>query len=158
MLLIDRYFSLFPSVLTGRGFIFEKGLRKLKTKPKIEIDIAEVEKLAGRGLSYEQICLCLGICDKTLLRKRRESSDLSDAIERGRAKGVKDITNALFDKAMTGDVRACELFLKCRCGWTDKQQVDVTSSDGSFSVASIIQAVELRRKQDEERREQEEQQ
>lgn len=130
----------------------------MKTKPKIEIDIAEVEKLAGQGLTYEQICLCLGIGDRTIYRKKKELAELAEAIERGRAKGVRDITNALFVKAMTGDVRACELFLKCRCGWTDKQQVDVTSSDGSFSVASIIQAVELRRKQDEERREQEEQQ
>lgn len=97
---------------------------KRRAKPKIEIDIDKVEALASRGLSLEQIAASMGISYKTLARRRSESSELSDAIKRGKDKGVAVIANKLFEAAKNGNTPAMIFFLKVQGGWKETQRLE----------------------------------
>ena len=98
-------------------------------RPKIVPDAAmrkKAERLASQGLTLEQIAHTLGICYQTLNEKRKEYTDFSDAIERGRAKGIAVITNSLFERAQDGDVSAIRYYLNNRdnANWKDRQTVE----------------------------------
>ena len=96
--------------------IYKQWLCKVLTmpagRPPFEITeevIRKVEALAAQGLTQEQICSVIGICPDTLCRKKKQFSEFSDAINRGKHKGVATVTNALFNKAKKGDT-ACSIF------------------------------------------------
>ena len=86
-------------------------------RPRIEIDVAEVERLAKIGLNETQIALALGCSPDTLRRRKRESEALMIALDRGKHQGIAEVAGALFKKAMDGDVRAMKLYLNSRAGW-----------------------------------------
>ena len=88
--------------------------------------IAKCEKLAAQGLTLEQIAQVLGITYKTLNEKKKEFSDLSDAIKRGQAKGIAQVSNKLYGKALEGDNTAMIFYLKNRDpeNWQDVSKHD----------------------------------
>ena len=99
-------------------------------RPRFEItpEVCEkVENLSAQGLTVEQISLVLGINKSTLFDKQNEYSDFSDAIKRGRGKGIANVTNALYEKATVDrDNTAIIFYLKNRAGWVDKQEIQST--------------------------------
>ena len=98
----------------------------MNTRPRVQIDLQQVEELASRGLTMEQIAAALGICDRTLYRKKGTMSDLSEAIKRGKAKGVATVSNALFERAVQGDVKAQMFYLERRGGWYNEGKLEVS--------------------------------
>lgn len=100
----------------------------MKTKPKIEIDLAKVEALASRLLTKEQIAISLGISVDTLYSRQRESQDFQDAIKRGREKGVATVANKLVESAIEGNTTAQIFILKTHGGqeWKDRQDVNLS--------------------------------
>lgn len=97
-----------------------------KSKPFIQIDLDKVEAYASRGLTQEQIALALGVSRSTMMRRLR-NKDFKEAYERGKAKGEVAVSNALFDKAVKGNVVACIFILKSRYGWREDQNINVTT-------------------------------
>ena len=53
-------------------------------RKKIEIDLAQVEACAARGLSMEKIALAMGISPRTLTNRKTENALVAEAIKRGR--------------------------------------------------------------------------
>jgi len=100
----------------------------------VEIPIEKVETLAAQGLSMKQIALSIGIARSTLYKRQGEESAISDAIERGRAKGLAVICNALFAKAKDGDVSAIKFYLINRGAEHWKERRAVTVEDSRRSV------------------------
>jgi hypothetical protein len=70
--------------------------------------------MASRGLTVSQISDCLGIAESTLYAKQGEYKEFMDAIKRGRAEGIRKVSNALFAKATQGNVTAIIYYLKVR--------------------------------------------
>ena len=99
----------------------------MKTKPKIEIDLAKVEALASRLLSKEQIAISLGIGTTTLYSRQKENVEFEEAIKRGREKGVATIANKLVESAIAGNTTAQIFVLKTHGGqeWKDKQDINL---------------------------------
>ena len=98
-------------------------------RPRFEItpEVCEkVENLSAQGLTVEQISLVLGINKSTMFDKQNEYPDFSDALKRGRGKGIANVTNALYTKAVDGDNTAMIFYLKNRAGWVDKQEIQST--------------------------------
>ncbi len=93
-------------------------------RPPMKLDEAQIEKLAAQGLNETQICKCLGINWRTLQKRKRESESFAQMLQRGRAKGVAKITNALFNNALTGNFQAQAYYLNNRDpdNWTPKQE------------------------------------
>lgn len=89
-------------------------------RPKIEIDISQVEIYAAQGLSQAEICLCLGISEDTLSRRKADTAVIADAIKRGKARAASEISNKLYQMAKGGDLGAIVWYEKTRRGLSDK--------------------------------------
>ena len=100
----------------------------MKTKPKIEIDLAKVEELASKLLTKEQIAISLGISNATLYNRQLENVEFLEAIKRGRQKGVALVAEKLVNSAIDGNTTAQIFVLKTHGGpdWKDKQDVNLT--------------------------------
>jgi len=94
--------------------------------------LQKIETLAAQGLTEKQICNVIGWCQDTLCRKKKIYSELSEAIKKGKDKGLAVITNALFDKAKGGDTTAQIFYLKNRAPeeWKDRRDNTISSPDG----------------------------
>ena len=55
-----------------------------------------------------------GHTESTLYAKQGEYKEFIDAIKRGRTEGVNQVSNALFEKAIQGNVTAMIYYLKTR--------------------------------------------
>lgn len=110
---------------------------KKRTKPKIEIDLKQVEALAANGLTMQQIADSLGISRTTLQMRKAENEQFEQAIKRGKAKGIAIVTNKLMEQIKSGNTTAIIFFLKSQAGWKESQQLDMTSSDGSMALGSL---------------------
>jgi alpha-D-ribose 1-methylphosphonate 5-triphosphate diphosphatase PhnM len=100
---------------------------------------SKAEQLAAQGLTLEQIALSLGICYKTLNVKKKAFSSLSEALKRGQAKGIAQITNKLYQKALTGDNTAMIFFLKCRDreNWSEQKQESSAATEIAGALLDI---------------------
>lgn len=78
----------------------------------IKIPLDQVEFFAGRGLTFAQICACLGISEATLYNRKAKDREFREAIKRGRANALALVSNKLFEVALTGDVRAIMCYLQ----------------------------------------------
>ena len=74
----------------------------------------QAREMASRGLTVTQISDCLGISESTLYGKQNEYKEFMDAIKKGRAEGLNQVSNALFEKATQGNVTAMIYYLKVR--------------------------------------------
>lgn len=95
-------------------------------RPRIEIDISKVEEYAAQGLSQAEICLCLGISEDTLSRRKADSAAIADAIKSGKAKAASEIANTLYQMARNKDLGAIIWWEKTRRGLSDRVQQDIT--------------------------------
>jgi hypothetical protein len=100
-----------------------KSLKKGGRK-KINIDLEQVENLASRGLGTTQIARALGVSWNTIDRNRKRSVDFEDAIKRGKARGLAQVTNSLFTSATDGNVTAQIFYLKNQDAKTWRDRVE----------------------------------
>ena len=88
-----------------------KGGRK-----RLNIDLDEVERLAGLGLSEKQIADNLGVSWHTLHRNKLRSASFASRMEAGRSKAISAVANSLFRSATKEDpnIHAVKFFLSNR--------------------------------------------
>lgn len=103
-------------------------MSKKKTKPRIELDLKQVETLAANGLTQQQIADALGISARTLYNQKKLNADFAEAIKKGKAKGIAIVTNKLMEQAKEGNTTAIIFFLKTQAGWKERQEIDVKSN------------------------------
>lgn len=103
-------------------------------KSIMPIDLKQVEALSGIGLSQQQIADALGIDYKTLWRRKKRFEEFRRVLDHGKAKGILNVANALYEKAMVEkDTTAMIFFLKCRAGWQDRIAIDMEHHVGGVS-------------------------
>ena len=99
-------------------------------RPKFEITddiMKKAEDYAAKGLTIDQIASVLGFSDATIYERQQEYPDFYDALKRGRATGIANVTNALYEKATVDkDLGAQVFYLKNRAGWRDRHEVETT--------------------------------
>ena len=81
--------------------------------PDLEV-CSDAQAMASQGLTVSQIALCLGISEKTGYELQSEFPQFMQAIKKGRAQGIEKVSNALFNKAVQGNVTAMIYYLKVR--------------------------------------------
>jgi hypothetical protein len=101
-----------------------KPIKKVGRKP-INIDIAKVEALASQNMGVMEICRTLGVGWDTFNKNRKRKTELSDAYERGRAKGLERATFRLMEQIDDGNFQAIQFYLKNTDSdkWKDRQEV-----------------------------------
>ncbi len=93
-------------------------------RPKINIDMDMVEKLASEGCTVTEIAAHLGVHQSTLYRRKK----FKETYERGLEKCKLSVRRALYKKAMTGDTKALIFLAKNLLSMSDNpaQQQDTT--------------------------------
>ena len=90
--------------------IKEQKLPKKSGRKRIKIDLEQVENLASRGLGNSQIARALGVSWDTIDRNRKRSADFEGALKRGKARGLAQVTNALFESATEKNSVVAQIF------------------------------------------------
>ena len=62
--------------------------------------LEQVERLAARGLSQKQVCDALGFSQSWWHAKKGKIEELEDCYKKGQARGLSDVSNALYESAM----------------------------------------------------------
>jgi hypothetical protein len=104
--------------------------KNLGGRPKVVLSqeqIAEIEELAQR-LSITQIADYLGISEKSFLNIRERQPEVSTAYKKGKSRAIQFVASKLMEKVQNGDTTATIFFLKTQAGWSEKQQLDVTTN------------------------------
>ena len=88
--------------------------------------LAKVEHLAARGLSQQQVCHALGFSETWWYDAKQKNSDISESFKRGQAKGLAEVSNAIYEQALNGSTGAACFFLKNRDPdrWSDVKSVN----------------------------------
>lgn len=102
----------------------------MRTKPKKEFDLAEVERLASLGLTREQIASSLGASASTVYNRLRDDEDFSEAVKRGEARGIGAVASRLMEQINEGNTTAMIFYLKSRAGWKETNRQELTGADG----------------------------
>ena len=101
-------------------------------RPRFEITdevLQEVEEMAGRGLTVNQIATCLGVSPATIYNKQAENLEFLETIRKGQAIGISKVTNKLFENAtVKGDNVAIFYYLnnRDRENWSNRQEIAAT--------------------------------
>ncbi len=97
-----------------------------KQRPINQELLEQVESPAARGLSQKQVCEALGISESWWHEKKPISPELQESYKRGAALGLADVSNALYESAMSGTPVAQIFYLKNRAPkeWADVQSVN----------------------------------
>jgi hypothetical protein len=97
-------------------------------RKKIIIDAEQVEMLASQGLGIMDICRSIGVGWDTFNKNRKRKKEISDALEKGKAKGMKVATFKLMEQIHEGNFQAIQFYLKNRSPdeWSDRQEVKHT--------------------------------
>ena len=99
-------------------------------RPKFEVTeevLQRAERAMAQGLTKEQCAAALGISRSKFFEIQEQNVDFLDAIKRGEAMGIEEVTNALFENAtVERDNTAIIFYLKNRAGWVDKQEIAAT--------------------------------
>jgi len=102
----------------------EQKTPKRRGRKPINIDYAYAEHLASLNLGIMSICKALDIGWDTFDKHRKKkNSELSEALERGKAKGLQRATSKLMEKIEDGEFQAIQFYLKSadREKWAERQ-------------------------------------
>ena len=108
-----------------------------------EEKIQRTGKLAGLGLSNDQIAECLDMSRSSFYKCMQKNGDFRDSLERGRSKAVMEISNALYESARAGNVMAQIYFLRCRDpqNWNVSKRVELDVDFKKMSDSKLLEAL-----------------
>ena len=88
--------------------------------------LEQIEHHAARGLSQKQICDALGFSETWWHAKKVEYSELGESYKKGSASGLAEVTNALYENAMSSNPVSQIFFLNNRDPnrWNDVKSIN----------------------------------
>ena len=118
---------------------------KKRGRKPINIDMQQVEHLASLNLGIMDICRSIGVGWDTFNKHRnKKNSELSDALEKGKAKGLQRATSKLMEKIEDGEFQAIQFYLKSadREKWAERQEVAHTLNLGEIISSANARIIE----------------
>ena len=113
-------------------------------RPKVKIDLTELEKLYGMQCTDEEVAGFLGISTRTLTR-RKQVKKTAEVIDRAKAKGRVSVRRALFRLAASGNVAAAIFLAKNLLGMRDVVSNEHSGPEGGPVELSVVEALHQRR-------------
>ena len=89
--------------------------------------VDQVEALAA-ACTKAQMAAYFGVTEKTFRAIEQRQPEVFTAYRRGRARAVADIGSALYQKALEGDIRAMQFYLKTQAGWSEKNKLQLSEA------------------------------
>lgn len=102
--------------------------------------IDQVEALAA-VCTKAQLAAYFGVTEKTFRAIEQRQPEVFTAYRRGRARAVADIGSILYQKALEGDIRAMQFYLKTQAGWSEKSKRDQSNGDESQNRRWTIELI-----------------
>ena len=86
--------------------------------------LKEVEECGALGMSMDQISWYIGVNPSTLYKYKAQMGALHDAISRGRARGIRNVTTNLREQISDGNAQSTMFYLKNRAAdqWANDLQ------------------------------------
>lgn len=109
------------------------GKRGPKPWEPTDEELAKIRLLAGLGSTQEQIGALIGKSVDCMTKNPRSA----EALRAGRAETIAKVAGTLVRKALGGDTTSAIFYLKTQGGWSEKHNLDHTSSDGSMRPLSF---------------------
>ncbi len=106
-------------------------------RPITDRDLREIEILSGFGLTEAAVARVLGFSARQFRRRKRADRVLA-ALEKGRALAQAKVADALFKRAIRGDITAIIWWEKTRAGRTDRQVIEQSGKDGAPLEVHVI--------------------
>src|SRR5690348_8262166 len=105
-------------------------------RPKVKIDLTELEKLCGMQCTVEEIAAFFDVSTRTI--ERRGLNDrFREVMDRGRAKGRISVRRFLFGLAKAGNIAAAIFLAKNVLGYKDFVNNEHSGPDGGpIQIAS----------------------
>jgi len=121
---------------TQNNLIMEQKTPKKRGRKTINIDYDRLEHLASLNMGTMEICRNLGISWDTFNKNKKRKTEFSDALQRGKAKGIQRATSRLMDKIDDGEFQAIQFYLKNADSdnWADRQEVN-----HQLNLSSVLQ-------------------
>ena len=123
-----------------------------------EEDLLKVEEASGRGLTNQQLADFLGVSLITIRRNRKNNDLFEHHIRQGRAKALKEVSNALYNNAINeNNVQAQIFFLKNRGEegqWSEKNEQNLQINLSSVLNEANARIIEGEKVQEVKEREQ----
>jgi len=84
--------------------------------------VEDIETMAKKGLTLEQIAGNLGVSYVTLNARSKELPEILEALKRGKARAINLVAGKLYQQALRGIPAAMIFWLKNCAGWRDRQE------------------------------------
>ena len=117
---------------------------------KADIDIAQAEEMASKGLTDKAIARALGVSAKTIQRRKADSSALSASLARARAKmeawAADKLVQMMDDPNIPPKVRLTAIcwYLERRCGWTlNHMERALEAENANLEIPKINVKIEM---------------
>ena len=92
--------------------------------------ILQIGKLAGYGMTEASIAWVIGMCPKTFSTKKKDDERIATALEKGKSDAETLIGEALYQKAIKGDLGAIVWWEKTRANRYERSRQEHTGKDG----------------------------
>jgi len=92
-------------------------------RPRIELDLRQVEELARIGCTEEDMAAVLGVSVDTIQRRKRESEQFRGVIEKGQASLRNSLRRLQVRKALEGNVAMLIWLGKQLLGQKERQEI-----------------------------------
>ena len=123
--------------------LIDKGGRP--TKHLSENDVIQIEALAAM-CTKGQIADYFGMTEKTFRAIEQRQPEVFTAYRRGKAKAVAEVGSALYQKALEGDIRAMQFYLKTQAGWSEKNSIELSTPQNNAWTIEIVRPEEISKK------------
>lgn len=104
-----------------------KEFGKVTSKPK-DIDLEVVMKCAALGMTQAETASYVGLCRASFYSRMTKDPALQEAWEMGKSQGVFKAASALSEMVEEKVPQAVFFFLKCKGGWSEKNEVNVNGT------------------------------
>jgi len=96
-----------------------------------------VRRAAGLGLTRAATARLLGMCDKTFVERRKKFPIIDEVFETGKAEANLQVANALFKRAVSGDMAAIRWYEMTRTERNPNAPlIESDEGNGSYLIAA----------------------
>ena len=107
-------------------------------RPRLELDLRQVEELARIGCTEDDMAAVLGISVDTIQRRKRSSKEFCGVIEKGRASLRNSLRRLQVKKALEGNTTMLIWLGKQLLGQTDRQRAELTGAGGEPLMPPVV--------------------
>jgi hypothetical protein len=83
-----------------------------------------------------------GMTEKTFRAVEKRQPEVLTAYRRGRAKAIVEVATSLYQKAIDGDMRAAQFYLKTQAGWSEKSHIELSRAEEPEDRTWTVRVVE----------------